>query len=251
MRAGRLAITLRLGWACCASEIPSLRWPVLRVGGSWVQPRALNRSALGGSLGPFARCASVPSLGGAPRCPQPRPAPPGPAGLRRPGPRSRRGSGLASHPAPPSLRRAGAPSPASPTPSHLRPPPSSPRVAIFSKSSVRRHRFSSQLTVRSRSLPPSRAPTSARPEHPAELSDLGPRSRRARRRLLLRSLSQLLSPRWRSSGGPRVNFQSPLGFCLAILISSKDGCLEKGEKLGGSPARGEGGRDSLGRSGRR
>jgi len=83
-----------------------------------------------------------------PGVPAPRAAPrPGLPTLQCLGPRSCRGSSLSSHPAPPSLRRAGAPGPASQSPSHLRPPTPSQRVAIFSQSSARRHRLCSQLAA--------------------------------------------------------------------------------------------------------
>ncbi|XP_047550326.1 sterile alpha motif domain-containing protein 1-like [Lutra lutra] len=122
------------------------------------QPGALLRSTLGGSLGPAASRApfpaprpraqvsphsSLPPAGRSRACGSPAPGPALPSSALPPFP-----------PAPPSLRRAGAPGLASPSPSHLR-PPSSPRVAIFSKSSARRHRLSSQLAAVRTALPSS------------------------------------------------------------------------------------------------
>lgn len=179
----------------------------------------------------------------APRCSQPRPPPTRPAGLQRRGPRSRPGSSLASHPAPPRPASA-APGlslrPASPSPSHLRPAPPSPRVAIFSESSARRHRLSSQLTVRSRALPPSelqprrgvRGRGASRT--PRSAHGPGPRSRRARPRLLLRRPARPPTPRRRSRDRPRVNFRSPLGVCLGHSLLER-WLFGDGGEVRGSP----------------
>lgn len=190
----------------------------------------------------------------------PRAAPrPGLPALQCLGPRCCRGSSLSSHPAPPSLRRAGAPGPASQSPSHLRPPTPSQRVAIFSRSSARRHRLCSQLAA---ARPPSQTTPQPRAAVAAAAAAAHPAHRVARTQPApprpppsppspaqapVAAGKSLLAEQRRSPSQLSV---TPLLLPRHSLLCERWLWGEEGE-VRGSLERGEGGRDSPGGSGRR
>lgn len=231
---------------------------------SLVQPRGLLCSTPGSSLGPPAARASFPASAARPGVP----APSSPARARA----SRAcGSAAPGSALPPRVLPRFPPGPAQPPPRRGSPPglppsssyprpTSSPRVAIFSKSSARRHQLGSHSSQpRAAALPsssPSAAtaaavarpePRAARTEPVPPLPPLPPRSppspppapAAAAKSLLAeqrRSLSQLSIPSW---------------FLLRHSLLLERWLFGEEVEVRGSPERDERGRDRLSRSGRR
>lgn len=182
--------------------------------------------------------------------------------LRAPLPRGPRLPGLrvsgapAAGPAPPSLRRSELPA------RPLRLPPIStlhcpPQELLFLAKPPRAATGSARSSqTRAAALPSSppraaAAAAAARPAHRAARTEPAPPRPPPSPPSPPQRLPRPARPCWRSSGGPRVNFQPPPP---PLLLPRHPPLRERwlfgeGGEVRGSPARGEGGRDSLSRAG--